>query len=66
MALLVELDEHSGEGCAQQRGPFSVFSVVSSPETQDTHRFGLPNRKIYLQSKTWKIHSIPHRTRLTH
>ncbi|EKV06572.1 Fungal transcriptional regulatory protein, N-terminal [Penicillium digitatum] len=42
MALLVELDEYSGDS-AQQRGPFSVFSVLSSPETQDACRVVLPN-----------------------
>ncbi|KAJ6090338.1 hypothetical protein N7486_009153 [Penicillium sp. IBT 16267x] len=33
-ALLAELDECSGDGSAQQRGPFSVFSA-SSPEPED-------------------------------
>lgn len=31
-ALLTELDGCSGDGCAQQRGPFSVFSVLSSSD----------------------------------
>ncbi|KAJ5163984.1 Protein of unknown function DUF3468 [Penicillium coprophilum] len=34
-ALLAELDGCSGESCAKQRGPFSVFSIFSSPKTQD-------------------------------
>lgn len=38
--LLVELDGCSGDGCAQQRGPFSVFSVLSSPETQEAGCIG--------------------------
>ncbi|CAI7655319.1 unnamed protein product [Penicillium glandicola] len=43
MALLVELDACSGDGCAQQRGPFSVFSALSSPKTQDSGCIDLPN-----------------------
>ncbi|KAK4871003.1 hypothetical protein LT330_000240 [Penicillium expansum] len=42
-ALLVELDEYSGDGCAQQRGPFSVFSVFSNPEIHDPGPFDLHN-----------------------
>ncbi|KAJ5384091.1 Protein of unknown function DUF3468 [Penicillium concentricum] len=42
-ALLVELDGCSGHGCAQQRGPFSVFSAFSRPETQDTRCVDLLN-----------------------
>ncbi|KAJ5635807.1 uncharacterized protein N7484_009120 [Penicillium longicatenatum] len=43
-ALLAELDECSGDGSAQQRGPFSVFST-SSPESED------PNTLVTLDSK---------------
>ncbi|KAJ5256036.1 hypothetical protein N7505_011187 [Penicillium chrysogenum] len=42
-ALLVELDGCSADDCAQQRGPFSVFSVSSSPEMQDSGHPNLPN-----------------------
>lgn len=42
-ALLVELDGYSGDGCAEKRGPFSVFSVFSCPETPDSGSIDLPN-----------------------
>lgn len=42
-ALLVELDGYSGDGCAEKRGPFSVFSVSSCPETPDAGSVDLPN-----------------------
>ncbi|CAG8892033.1 unnamed protein product [Penicillium egyptiacum] len=42
-ALLVELDGCSADDSAQQRGPFSVFSVSSSPQTQDPGCLSLPN-----------------------
>ncbi|CAG8233277.1 unnamed protein product [Penicillium nalgiovense] len=42
-ALLVELDGCSADDCAQQRGPFSVFSISSSPETQGSGHPNLPN-----------------------
>ncbi|KAJ5960844.1 uncharacterized protein N7479_007994 [Penicillium vulpinum] len=42
-ALLIELDEYSGDDCSQTRGPFSVFSVLSSPNTQDAGHVDLPN-----------------------
>ncbi|KAJ5189065.1 Protein of unknown function DUF3468 [Penicillium cf. griseofulvum] len=40
-ALLVELDECSGDGCGHERGPFSVFSVFSRPETHDANHVHL-------------------------
>ncbi|KAJ5835405.1 hypothetical protein N7447_001431 [Penicillium robsamsonii] len=42
-ALLIELDGCSGDGSAQQRGPFSVFSAFSRSETQDAGRIDLSN-----------------------
>ncbi|KAJ6188138.1 hypothetical protein N7519_003046 [Penicillium mononematosum] len=42
-ALLVELDGCSADDCAQQRGPFSVFSVSSSPDMQDSGHPNLPD-----------------------
>ncbi|KAJ5616600.1 hypothetical protein N7537_001714 [Penicillium hordei] len=44
-ALLVELDGYSGDGCAEKRGPFSVFSVSLCPETLDAGSVDLPNLK---------------------
>ena len=37
-ALLTELDDCSEDGSAQQRGPFSVFSVLSGSGTNDAAR----------------------------
>ncbi|KAJ5513711.1 hypothetical protein N7463_003263 [Penicillium fimorum] len=42
-ALLIELDGCSGDGSAQQRGPFSVFSAFPRSETQDASCVNLPN-----------------------
>lgn len=52
--LLVELDGCSGHGCAQQRGPFSVFSL-SSLETQDSTCVDLPNLEVSLLDQETEV-----------
>ncbi|CAI7646085.1 unnamed protein product [Penicillium bialowiezense] len=37
--FLTELDECGGDNCAQQRGPFSVFSVFSGSKPDETNEY---------------------------